>query len=68
MAEFCPDCVRKIFEVDRKDEDYVLSDELCFCEECCEWKRVVICEKKSESLKLGKLLGLVNFLKNKKGG
>lgn len=46
MAEFCPKCVRKVFGVKKRDEDFVLSKELCFCEECCEWKHVVIEEKK----------------------
>jgi hypothetical protein len=45
MAEFCPDCVRKVFGVKKRDEDFVLSKELCFCEECCEWKHVVLEEK-----------------------
>ena len=45
MANFCPECVRKIFGVKKKDSDYVFSKELCFCEECCRWKRVVIYEK-----------------------
>ena len=47
MAEFCPECVRKVFGVDKRDEEFILSDDLCFCEECCEWKKVVICERKN---------------------
>ncbi len=45
MAEFCPDCVRKVFGVNKKDSDFVLSKKLCFCEECCEWKKVALYEK-----------------------
>lgn len=47
MAEFCPECARKVFGVDKRDEDFILSEDLCFCEECCEWKKVVIGERKN---------------------
>ncbi len=45
MAEFCPECLIKVFGVNKKVEDYVLSKELYFCEECCQWKNVVVREK-----------------------
>ena len=65
MADFCPDCVRKVFGVDRRDKDFVLSDDLCFCEECCEWKKVVICEKGFDCSRF-KLFNIVKFFKRKR--
>lgn len=47
MAEFCKDCFRsKILTYLEnqiiKDEQIIMSEELDFCEGCCEWKPVVI--------------------------
>ena len=39
MAEFCFDCVRKVFGVDKREEDYVLSDDLCFVKNVVSGKR-----------------------------
>lgn len=45
MAEFCLDCWHKINGEDIAGKKYVLTRDLFFCEECCEWKRVVIAER-----------------------
>ena len=50
MAEFCLDCWNEINDSDYKEKDYVLSKELCLCEECGEYKHVIIAERKMTSL------------------
>jgi hypothetical protein len=45
MAEFCKECFKKkiITPSDNiTDDRLVMSEELDFCEGCCEWKPVVI--------------------------
>jgi len=44
MAEFCLDCWNKINEIESSERKYILSQELDLCEECSEWKHVVITE------------------------
>ncbi len=68
MAEFCPECVRKVFGVDNKDEDYILSKELFFCEECCQLKRIVIAERKLHYLSFTDIFSDIVFFKKKKDG
>ncbi len=45
MAEFCLDCWNKINETSDSPHRYVLSDEEEFCEECGEWKQVIVAER-----------------------
>ncbi|MGM9605121.1 MAG: hypothetical protein ACI3XG_08640 [Faecousia sp.] len=47
MAEFCLDCWNKINGVNDPPGKYVLSRELDICEECGEWKPVIIRIKRS---------------------
>ena len=42
MAEFCLQCWNKLNERNEPAWKYVLSRELDFCEECQQWKRVII--------------------------
>ena len=42
MAEFCWECLNKISNTDFCENDVVLSCDLDFCEECAEFKRVVV--------------------------
>lgn len=60
MAEFCPECIKKVFDI-KDNREYVLSKGLCLCEECGEWKRIVICEKKRSIQHL-------KIFRKKKGG
>lgn len=46
MAEFCLECWNKINGTNDPKSKYVLSKELCFCEECCYWKKVIVAPKK----------------------
>ena len=46
MAEFCLDCLNKIEGTNDTEKEYVLTDELELCENCGEWKRVVIMKRK----------------------
>ena len=45
MAEFCFDCWKKINQKNFSKWEYCLSRELERCEECGEWKRVVVCRR-----------------------
>ena len=42
MAEFCPKCLNKLDGKHYPSWWYVLSKEPDFCEECKQWKRVVV--------------------------
>lgn len=41
MAEFCYDCFKKLFKP-KVWERYILSQDKELCENCGEWKRVVV--------------------------
>ena len=45
MAEICLECWRKLSEQREPRWKYVLSRELDLCEECGEWKRVIVRER-----------------------
>ena len=45
MAEFCLDCWNKINESKGSRWRYVLSSELELCEECGEWRQVILAER-----------------------
>ena len=42
MAEFCLDCWNKLNKTQFTEKAYVLSRELDLCEECGEWKPVIV--------------------------
>jgi len=42
MAEFCLECWNRIMGTTDPPKKFILSKELDFCEECCEWKPVII--------------------------
>lgn len=45
MAEFCLECFNKINETSDDESEYIMSDNLELCEECGEWKSVVVCTR-----------------------
>lgn len=46
MAEFCLDCWNKIMETNDPKQKFILSRKPDFCEECRQWKPVIIRVKK----------------------
>ena len=42
MAEFCLDCWNKLNNSNFTEKEYVISRELDLCEECAQWKPVII--------------------------
>lgn len=58
MAEFCLDCWNKINGTNDSERKYILSDEFDYCEDCGEWKRVIIRIRKSYYIRelIGELL------------
>lgn len=46
MAEFCFKCFNKIHQTNKPGSKYIFSKDTYLCEECGEWKRVVVMEKK----------------------
>lgn len=46
MADFCLDCWNKLNGTNYKERKYILSKERYFCEECNEFKNVIIVERK----------------------
>ena len=47
MAEICPECLKKINKDDNIKTKYIVSDYCDLCDECGEWKPVVISYIKS---------------------
>ena len=47
MAEFCYECLKKVYKTDKDIKKYVLSRELNLCEECGKWKHTVVMERKA---------------------
>ncbi len=47
LAEFCLECLNKISRTNYTEKDFIISKDLDFCEECCEYKHVVVVSKKS---------------------
>ena len=47
MAEFCLKCFNKINETNDDENKYIMSEYLDVCEECGEWKRVVVCTRRT---------------------
>lgn len=47
MAEFCLECWNKMNETDDNEKKYIMSEDIDLCEECGEWKRVIIMERKA---------------------
>ena len=45
MAELCLECLRKHSEKRELRWKYILSKELDLCEECGQWKRVIVRER-----------------------
>ena len=46
MAEICLDCLNKLSHRKDSPQKYILSDELELCEECGEYKKVIVIERK----------------------
>lgn len=44
MSEFCLECWNKIMEAKDPPRKYIISRDLDICEECGQWKRVIIRE------------------------
>ncbi len=45
MAEFCVDCWNKIMDREDTPKKFHLSRDLELCEECGQWKPVIVSEK-----------------------
>ena len=50
MAEFCLDCWNKLNNSSFTEREYVLSDEPDLCEECGEWKPVIVTVRRFPAL------------------
>ena len=46
MAEFCLECWNRINGTNDGKRKYVFSKDLTLCEECGEWKRVIVEERR----------------------
>lgn len=46
MAEFCLECWNSVNETNDDKRKYILSKDLYLCEECGEWKSIIIAERK----------------------
>ncbi len=51
MAEFCLDCLNKLCGTEDPSWKYVFSRELDLCEECGQWKHVVVRERNNYFLR-----------------
>lgn len=50
MAEFCLDCWNKLNNKSFTQKEYVLSKELELCEECGQWKSVIVRARRFRAL------------------
>lgn len=50
MAEFCLDCWNKLNKTHYTEKEYVVSRELDLCEECGQWKPVIVRERRFPAL------------------
>ena len=50
MAEFCLECWSKLNGKNFTEKDYILSGELDLCEECGEWKPVIVRTRRCPAL------------------
>ena len=46
MAEFCLECWNKLNGTNDNERKYIISKDLDLCEECGEWKPVIVMERK----------------------
>lgn len=46
MAEFCLDCWNKINETNYPESKFIISKELCLCEECQKMTNVIVADRK----------------------
>lgn len=51
MAEFCLDCWNKIMETSDPESKYIISRDLDRCEECGEFKNVIVAIKRRYIIK-----------------
>ena len=51
MAEFCLECWNKLLETNDPPKKFVLSRELDLCEECGQYKRVIVVIKRRYLIK-----------------
>ena len=47
MAEICLDCWNKMNKTNHNKRKYIVSKQLDLCEDCGEWKHVIIMERKA---------------------
>ena len=45
MSELCLNCLNKLMETNDTEKKYIISKEFDLCEECGEWKPVIISMK-----------------------
>ena len=60
MAEFCLDCWNKLNKSNFTEKDYVISREPDLCEECGQWKPVIVRARRFPTLYV-----LGSFLRSK---
>lgn len=64
MAEFCLDCWNKLNDKNDSKWRYVLSREMDLCEECGQYKRVIVSERRwSRAKKL--LVEGIKYIRNR---
>lgn len=63
MAEFCPECWKKLNGDDGKE--YILSYDVDLCEGCGEWKQVIVAERRGS--RSGLLRDIIRRILEKRG-
>lgn len=65
LADFCLDCWNKINETNEKKSKYILSKNMYPCEECNEYKHVIVVARKAYYMrKYKKIILPFRFLMN----
>ena len=65
MAEFCLECWNKINNSNDTEVDFIISDDLDFCEECGEWKHIIVVARKTRLAVIAYVMILVNRIVEK---
>lgn len=67
MAEFCLECWNKIMDTNDPPKKFYISRKLDLCEECGEWKPVIIAVRRRYVLKMW-IEELASYMPHRKKG
>lgn len=67
MSEICLECLNKLLGTKYSKRDFIISNDLDLCEDCGEWKNVVVARRQGFQWRRLKLFTKEIFSGNKSG-